>query len=1487
MTRLQLSLLGSYQVTLDGELVTQFESDKVRALLAYLAVEDDRPHRRDALAALLWPEASARLARANLRNALANLRKAIGDRTATPPFLLIAREAIQFNKDSDSCLDTAVFHSLLQAPEKGEAGLHQLQDAVALYRGAFLEGFSLKDSLAFDDWSLLTRERLQRLALKVLRRLAQEFEQRGDYETACEYAWRQVEIEPWQEQAHRQLMRLLAYNRQRSAALAQYHTCCRLLSEDLSVSPAAETTRLYEQIRDGIVQPPVHFRRPAMSAAAPPYRGLQFFDRDDADWFFGREVLTARLVHELSPSNGCRFLAVVGASGSGKSSIVRAGLVPALAAGEPLSDGTLPPAGSEAWPVRVITPTARPLRALAAALAPQSASQQVCENLIADWMQDPFSLDRHACQLLPPQADVLLLVVDQFEELFTLCHQPEERQVFVECLMTAAARGRCCIVVIALRADFYAHCGHFESLRQALQERQIYIGPMSGDELRRAITAPAERGGWELEPGLGDFLLREVRDEPGALPLLSHALLETWQRRRGRLMTFAGYEETGGIRGAIAQTAERVLQELDPHGQVLARNIFVRLTALGEGTQYTHRRASLAELVTRPEDEPAVRPVLQTLADARLITTTKDSVEIAHEALIREWPTLRGWLEEDRDGLRIHRHLTAASQGWGALQRDPGELYRGARLAEATEWAEAHASELNPLEREFLTASQDAVRADAAEREARRQAQLRTAQRAAEAERQRAEQEARSARRLRIGAALLAGLSVVAVILATVAFEARSTARQERDNARREAALNHSLVLAAHAQRASDNGEADLALALALEAVRVDPQASEPLRTLSAVAMAPSTRAVLREHGGAVQAVAFAAGGRLALCAGCADVNTNGACSTGETVLWNLETGAPQSWLAIDGALTNQVAVHSDGETALSGGADGSLILWDLTTGTEIRRLQEHGPAVNCVSFHPTTYTALSAAEDASLLLWDVQTGQLLRRLEGHRASVTALAAHPDGSTVLSGGNDGLIILSDLATGEEVERFEGHQDGVTGVAFGPAGSTVLSTSADHSLRQWDAQTGEQLREALFPSPPGSLLVLPDGRSMVFSVDFELRLWDIQEWKERYRLLGHQSAVEALAVSRDGRLALSGTANGCLRLWNLLGLAELRRFPTDGVPLIALAIDPHGRYLLTGDMADRAILWSIESGEAIRTYQGRAGAVSPGALAFHPDGTQLLVGSGDVLGDSVTRSLVLWDVASGEQVRAFKGHVGLLRSVAFLPDGHTALCGSQSMNEPEGDLILWDMETGELLRRFDTNKDITSIAVTADGRRALTGSAYFEDLELWDVASGRHVRSYEGHRGPVFAVRFCMDERAGLSASEDGSLILWDLETGEVIRRFLGHERGVWGLDIHPSGRYAVSSSEDGTAIIWDLETGEALQRFAGHAAWVPDVVFADDGRTAFSISLDGTLIQWQAGDRPLDELLGWIDANRYVRELTCDERAQYRVEPMCDGAEAP
>jgi len=265
MARLSLSLLGPFQLTLEGEPVTGLESNKVRALLAYLAVEADRPHRRQSLVGLLWPDRPEAAARGNLRHALANLRRAIDDHHAAPPFLLITRAAIQFNHASDSWLDVAAFERHLADSRAQTAdrprrvtdeidqppAITHLQAAVSLYRGSFLEGFSLKDSATFDDWALLTRERLQRQALSVLHQLATYYQGRGEYQPACDYAWRQVELEPWQEEAHQQLMRLLALSGQRSAALAQYETCRRRLAHELGVEPGPETIALYEQIRAG------------------------------------------------------------------------------------------------------------------------------------------------------------------------------------------------------------------------------------------------------------------------------------------------------------------------------------------------------------------------------------------------------------------------------------------------------------------------------------------------------------------------------------------------------------------------------------------------------------------------------------------------------------------------------------------------------------------------------------------------------------------------------------------------------------------------------------------------------------------------------------------------------------------------------------------------------------------------------------------------------------------------------------------------------------------------------------------------------------------------------------------------------------------------------------------------------------------------------------------------------------------------------------
>jgi len=453
----------------------------------------------------------------------------------------------------------------------------------------------------------------------------------------------------------------------------------------------------------------------------PPFKGLQFFDEKDANTFFGRETLITELIQHLHIH---RFLAVVGPSGSGKSSVVRAGLIPVLKGSKELWDGARPPKDSNRWLVQVITPTAQPLEALAASLTREVESVTAMDRLIKDLTESSRSLHLYTYKMLQ-QADRssnnhLFLFVDQFEEVFTLCRDDQVQRAFVENLMTAAQPDGVTTVVISLRADFYAYCAKFDSLRRALERQQKFVGSMNIEELRQAIELPAKQAGWEFEDGLVNQLLREVGYEPGALPLLSHALLATWKRRRGRKMTFAGYNESGRIAEAVAKTAETIFsQEFDSKQQAIARNIFLRLTELGEGTPDTRRRVNRKELTPQPEDAEVMDRVLQVLADARLITTAAETVEVAHEVLIREWPTLRKWLNESREGLLIHRSLTESADTWDKNGRDPSYLYQGSRLAKLIIWAKDWPDDLNVLEQQFLHTSQRLAQQEAIQRDIR------------------------------------------------------------------------------------------------------------------------------------------------------------------------------------------------------------------------------------------------------------------------------------------------------------------------------------------------------------------------------------------------------------------------------------------------------------------------------------------------------------------------------------------------------------------------------------------------------------------------------------------------------------------------------------------------------------------------------------------------------------------------------------------------
>ncbi|MCA9921397.1 MAG: SUMF1/EgtB/PvdO family nonheme iron enzyme [Anaerolineales bacterium] len=457
--------------------------------------------------------------------------------------------------------------------------------------------------------------------------------------------------------------------------------------------------------------------------ADAPFKGLRYFDESDAALFYGRERVTADLVRHLGRHS---FLAVVGASGSGKSSLVRAGLIPALRRGEPLGDGTVPPDDSVHWPVHVLTPTTQPLESLATSLTRSSESVTAVSTLMDDMAKDARSLHLYVRRLLDNKpSDRLLLVVDQFEELFTLCRSEELREQFVDNLMTAVSTADSAptILVIVLRADFYHHCAAFPNLRTALETQQKFIGGMSNVELRRAIEEPAKQRGYTFEKGLIGLMLQDVDNEPGALPLLSHALLETWKRREGTTLTYEGYRGSGGVTGAVAKTADTVYeQRLTPEEQRIARNIFLRLTELGEGTQDNRRRAGLEELGTHGEEGEAVVDVLQKLADARLIITDRSSAEVAHEALIRNWPRLKEWIDENREGLRLHRRLTEAAFEWALHEQDPAYLYRGSRLAQVEEGLQHSAFILNELEQSFVAASKTAVQA-AQDREAAAQAE--------------------------------------------------------------------------------------------------------------------------------------------------------------------------------------------------------------------------------------------------------------------------------------------------------------------------------------------------------------------------------------------------------------------------------------------------------------------------------------------------------------------------------------------------------------------------------------------------------------------------------------------------------------------------------------------------------------------------------------------------------------------------------------------
>jgi len=1463
MPHLSLALLGPFQASLDGQPATGFQSNKVRALLAYLAVEADRPHSRETVAGLLWPDYPNRSALNNLRSALANLRQAIGDRQADPPFLLITRITIMFNPASDCTLDVSGLRDLPHQP------IEQLERAVSAYRGAFLEGFSLADSPAFEEWIVVQREQIRLHVLDALHRLAEHDEALGEYGRAVAHARRSLVLEPWDEEAHRQVMRALALSGQRSLALAQYETCSRLLRQDLDVEPAQETTALVESIRGETLKPsaapaPGPLRSHATAPepptpGEPPFKGLAFFDEADADLFFGRTALTAQLVAQvqecLAPDYaGYRVLAVIGASGSGKSSVVRAGLVPALRRLAFADSTSARPAFDDA--IHVITPTARPLEALALSLTRAAPGVTDAVALLDDLARDPRSLHLAAARLAQQgSAARLLLVVDQFEELFSLGRDEAKRRAFVDNLLYAAQAPAPTVVVIALRADFYAQCARFDNLRQAICQRQQYIGAMNAAELRQAIEEPAQRSGWALEPGLVDLLLHEVGDAPGALPLLSHALLETWRRRHRRTLTLAGYQASGGLRGAIAKTAETTFKQLTTEQQAIARNIFLRLTEVSERAAeeylapfYTRRRATLAELTPSPADVPLARTVLTRLADARLVTVSQDTAEVAHEALIQEWSRLRRWLEENRAGLRVHRHLTETAQEWERLGRDAGGLYRGTRLAQSLEWAAVHAEDLNLQERSFLEASraeEQAQREAEAERQRREllaaQALAEEQRRRAEAERQRAETEAQTAGKLRRRAVSLALVEGALVVLLAAALWLGQMARRNAQTAQEQARLATSRELAAAAVNALQV-DPERSVLLGLQAVTTSDTLEARNALHQALPELHSVRTIAAHQAGGAPGVAYSPDGSFLASIGvdnavkvweavsgdllrtlsgdAGDVGFDvsfsqdgrllAASFAGQVLVWDAASGE-QRWRlpgkVLGAAQVDRIDFSSDNTRLAVANMDGQPKVWDISTplnaglasDREILALAGHTDHCESIAFSPDSKRLATGDIAGIVKLWDAATGQELLTLE-HGGMVHGVAFSPDGRQLAAAGEDGRLLVWNTATSQLLLSLP-CRSGLYDVAYLPDGKRLATVHQDGTTSVWDAATGQPLLTlAGHASTVISIAASPDNVHIATSgYDSAVRLWDTRPGRELVTMAAHAGPTYDIAYSPDGsRLATAG-ADGTAKLWDpASGLLALSLFPhTAAGGFSGFAFGPDGRRVAAGGVDGTVLVGDAVTGQTELTLSGHTDMVW--GLAFRPDGRRLATTSWD-------GTARVWDLDAGRETVTFTGHQGMMVfGVAFSPNGQRVFTGGDRNGRE------WDATTGQELRTFSgEGLDVYGLALSPDGQRLALGR---QDgtVTVWDVSSGEKLLQLTGHGGLVLRVSFSTDGTRLATASFDKFAKVWDLQTGQEIATLYGNASNVFGVAFSPASRRLATAGGDGTARIYTLVLDELTE----------------------------------------------------------------------------
>lgn len=1181
----------------------------------------------------------------------------------------------------------------------------------------------------------------------------------------------------------------------------------------------------------------------------PPYKGLAYFTEKDADIYYGRESLSQHISTRLNQQH---FLALIGASGSGKSSLLRAGVIPRLR--------------EQRWLIHVITPGKHPLSALTNALARDVDSLDFAPKLEKMMRQKAETLhligNKFASRANAPR---LLLAVDQFEEVFTQCHDESERRAFVENLLTAANKQGSVTILIGLRADFYDRCAHFEGLRELVSQQQEFIGPMNQQELVRVIAEPAKRGGWQFVEGLVEQIIEDAGQEPGRLPLLSHALRETWERRRGTAMTLAGYRAAGGVEGAIAKTAEETLGRFDEGETAVAQSVFLSLTELGEGAEDTRRIASLTELEEANADKP-LDGVLQMLINARLITTGDGQVEVAHEALIRRWPRLHGWIADNRERLRFERQLAQDAQAWHDLGKDHGSLYRGAKLQQAIEASEKDEIQFSGLSARFLGASRAEAERESREKEAQRQRELAQQRALAETERQRAQEaEISTKRQKRITyiALVILCIALIAMCLAGV-FGVKSTRDAERATEAQATSeynerISDARALAAEAEASVSLQDIDRAYLKAIQAITtthtsdsgfVVPEAETALYhalELPLIGVLP-----MHDYDMITDTHISDDGEHILL---------NG--TLNRASLWNIH-----SELIAIFENTSIISFAARNNRVFTASPNGTAKLWNIN-GEFYKYVEGHSGVITSVAFSSNGERMVTASDDGMMQLRDGE-GDIIFQLENRMSQVRFIVFAPDNNRFIVVGcnkfvdnicsTGGVDIWS--KNGDFITTLEGHLDTVSSAIFSHDSSRLLTASDDGIAILWDENqeylnTLDHINSIIGFSADGNYIGTYSYSVGAASVHQESKIWN-----RNGDLVDRWVGVQILDFSPNTNSVVVANVNDA-QIRDMVGNIIISLENHDG-PIMGAKFSADGKYVVTTSFDRTARIWDgnknfITSLKWETTEPFMFHYSSPNYASFNIDGSRIVTVRGT--------TPVLWD-DEGHFLNILEGHIDWVNTINFSSDGQYIVTASR-----DGKVILWNA-SGRFIKSFEGhidsissakfNNDSSQIVVTGCNNYDAENACTSGFARIWNI-NGDVVATLNGHIGNINEAQFSPDDQYIVTVSDDGMGEVWD-KNGNHIVMLKGNVGGSLNVaDFSPDGSFIITagcdelndnnlSCKNGVIWLWDQD-GSLIAKLDKHRYAVHSVKFSPDSQYILTADSEAVYL-WNTKGEHIQSLEG-------------------------------